>query len=249
MKVGKYIYCIIGTDKDVKFGLSRINDFESEVYTIRHKDIAACVSDSSFIDYRPTRKNALAQAQVIERIMKDFTALPLRGGTICESETAIKRLLEKSYEELKAKLEKMKDKVELNIMAIWKEDGIQREAEERHSKILRIRDKMIARPQTATMNTTIDLGEKVAQTVSKWREDYKKEICNMFKGCIEDFRFNKIINIRMILNAAFLTRKDQEKEFGKKVNELDEKYGYKIKFRYSGPFPTYNFIDIKLKAE
>jgi len=249
MKVGKYIYCIIGTDKDVKFGLSKINDFESEIYTIRHKDIAACVSDSPFIDYRPTRKNALAQAQVIERIMKDFTVLPLRGGTMCENETAIKRLLEKSYEGLRAKLEEMKDKVELNIIAIWKEDGIQREAEERHSSILKIRDKIMAKPHAATMNARMDLGEKVAQTVSKWRGDYKKEVCNMFKECIEDFRFNKIINIRMILNAAFLVRKDQEKEFGKKVNELDEKYGHKIKFRYTGPFPPYNFVNFKLKKE
>ena len=249
MKVGKYIYCIIGADKDMKFGLSRINDFESEVYTVCHKDIAACVSDSPFVDFRPTRENAIAQAQVIERIMKNFTVLPLRGGTICENEAAIKRLLEKSYEELKAKLEKMKDKVELNIMAIWKEDGIQKEAEERHSNILRIRNKIMTKPQTATMNARIGLGEKVQQAVSKWREEYKKEICDMFKECIEDFHFNKIINIRMVLNAAFLVRKNQEKEFGKKVNELDEKYGYKIKFRYSGPFPPYNFVNIKLKPE
>lgn len=249
MKIGKYIYCIIGTDKDMKFGSSRINDSESEVYTVRHKDIAACVSDSPLVDYRPTRKNALAQAQVIEKIMKDFTVLPFRGGTICESEVAIKTLLEKSYEELKAKLEKMKDKVELNIMAIWKEDGIQREAKERHSNALRIRDKMMAEPQAVTMNARIALGEKVEQAVSKWRKEYRIEMCHMFKGCTEDFRFSKIINIRMILNAAFLVRKDQEEEFGKKVNELDEKYGHKIKFRYSGPFPPYNFVDIKLKPE
>ena len=250
MKVGKYyIYCIIKTDQDIKFGSSRINDSESEVYTIRYRDIAACVSDFPFIDYRLTRKNALAQAQIIEKIMKDFTVLPLRGGTICESEIAIKRLLEKSYEELKAELEKMKDKAELNLMAIWKEDGIQKEAEERHSGILRIRDEMIAKPQKATMNARIAFGKKVERAVLRWKEEYKKEICNIFKERVEDFRFNKIINIRMILNAAFLVRKTQEKEFNKKVDELDGKYGHKIKFRYSGPFPPYNFVDIKLRPE
>ena len=249
MKVGKYIYCIIKTDQDMKFGSLKINDSESEVYTIRYRDVAACISNFPMVDYRLTRKNVLAQAQIIEKIMKDFTVLPLRGGTICESEIAIKRLLGKSYEELKAKLKKMKDKAELNLMAIWKEDGIQKEAEESQSDILRIRDKMIAKPQRATMNARIALGKQVERAVSRWKEEYEKEIGNMFKECIEDFRFNKIINIRMILNAAFLVRKTQEKEFDKKVDELDKKYGYKIKFRYSGPFPPYNFVDIRLKPE
>ncbi|MBL7132075.1 MAG: GvpL/GvpF family gas vesicle protein [Candidatus Omnitrophica bacterium] len=247
METGKYIYCIIGTDKDMKYGLSRINDFESEVYTIRYKDIAACVSDSPIMDYRPTHKNILAHTQAIEKIMQDFTVLPLSFGTVSKSEIDIEKLLEKSYEELRVKLEKMKDKIEVNIMAIWKEDGIQKEAEERHSNILKIRDKMMAKPQAATMNARVALGEKTERAVSKWRQDYKKEICNMFKECVEDFRFNKIINITMILNTAFLVRKDREKEFDKKVNELGKRYGYKIKFRYSGPFPPYNFVDIKLK--
>ena len=249
MKTGKYIYCIIGTDKDMKFGPSRINDFESEIYTICHKDIAACVSDLPFLDYRPTRRNAIAQAQVIEKIMKEFTILPLRGGTICEGEAAVKKLLEKSYEELKIKLQEMKGKVELNIMAMWKEDGIQREAEERHSNILRSRGGILAKPHIATPSAVVKLGEKVERTVSGWREEYKKVIRNIFSECIEDFCFNKTIDIRMVLNAAFLVRKEKEKDFDKKVNELGEKYGYKIKLRYSGPFPPYNFVDIKLNPD
>ena len=54
---------------------------------------------------------------------------------------------------------------------------------------------------------------------------------------------------KMLLNASFLIDRDQEESFDQKVNEAHEKWKDKVEFNYSGPWPAYNFVNIRLKVE
>jgi hypothetical protein len=51
----------------------------------------------------------------------------------------------------------------------------------------------------------------------------------------------------MVLNAAFLIQREMEENFDTKVNELYEKFEDKLEFKYTGPWPPYNFVNIKLE--
>ena len=53
----------------------------------------------------------------------------------------------------------------------------------------------------------------------------------------------------MILNAAFLVDRAQEQAFDEHVKETSRKYEDVLSFKYSGPWPPYNFVNIKLKLE
>jgi hypothetical protein len=52
----------------------------------------------------------------------------------------------------------------------------------------------------------------------------------------------------MIMNAAFLVARDREAEFDVRVKEIGAKYET-LKFKYTGPWPPYNFVNIRLKLE
>ena len=49
---------------------------------------------------------------------------------------------------------------------------------------------------------------------------------------------------RMVLNAAFLVEKSREAEFDHAVSRLDEELGPRALFKYVGPVPPYNFVNI-----
>jgi len=53
---------------------------------------------------------------------------------------------------------------------------------------------------------------------------------------------------RLILNASFLVDKEDIDAFSEKVTELQQKYPM-LKLLYSGPWPPYNFIYIKIGAK
>ena len=61
-------------------------------------------------------------------------------------------------------------------------------------------------------------------------------------------RANKPIGEKMIMNAAFLVSREKETAFDAKVKEVGALYD-KLNFRYTGPWPPYNFVNIRLKLE
>jgi hypothetical protein len=52
----------------------------------------------------------------------------------------------------------------------------------------------------------------------------------------------------MIMNAAFLVARDLEDDFDARVKDIGQRYD-KLTFKYTGPWPPYNFVNIRLKLE
>jgi len=52
----------------------------------------------------------------------------------------------------------------------------------------------------------------------------------------------------MIVNAAFLVERHKEAEFDQRVQELDATYGDKMKFKYVGTLPPFNFINLTINV-
>jgi hypothetical protein len=52
----------------------------------------------------------------------------------------------------------------------------------------------------------------------------------------------------MILNAAFLINNEKETEFDREVNELADKYGDRVVFKYVGTLPPFNFVNLVIKT-
>jgi hypothetical protein len=53
----------------------------------------------------------------------------------------------------------------------------------------------------------------------------------------------------MIMNAAFLVERDKADRFDQKVQDIAQRYEGKLSFRYTGPWPPYNFVTIRLQLE
>jgi hypothetical protein len=79
-------------------------------------------------------------------------------------------------------------------------------------------------------------------------ERYVNEIFAQLRDVSVASRANKPIGDKMIMNAAFLVSRDQEGAFDGRVKELGARYD-KLTFRYTGPWPPYNFVNIRLKLE
>jgi len=57
-------------------------------------------------------------------------------------------------------------------------------------------------------------------------------------------RANDIFGERMILNAAFLVERTHEPEMDAAIRALDAQQTNRVLFRYVGPVPPYNFVNL-----
>ena len=56
------------------------------------------------------------------------------------------------------------------------------------------------------------------------------------------------IKITSILNGAFLVSRDSEGAFDQSIKQVAAQHE-KLTFKYTGPWPPYNFVNIRLKLE
>jgi hypothetical protein len=78
---------------------------------------------------------------------------------------------------------------------------------------------------------------------------YVREIYDGLRSVCVASKDNKPIGDKMILNASFLIEKEREQEFDAAVNRVAQKLGERLNFKYTGPWPPYNFVNIRLKLE
>jgi Mg2+ and Co2+ transporter CorA len=246
---GKYVYCIIKSPRERDFGPIGIGDGNNPVYTVHFRDLAAVVSDTPIRIYDPTRENVLAHEFVNETVMREFTVIPMSFGTLFRTEEDIVELLKSTYQAFDDVLEKMNDKIEFGLKVLWDREKVVATIEEENEEIRRLRDEINRNAQSSTYFARMQLGRLVEAALEDAGNQYVRDIHEALKPAAVASRSNKPIGDRMILNAAFLVERDREKNFDDAVKDISRKYEALLTFKYTGPWPPYNFVNIKLKLE
>lgn len=246
---GKYVYCIIRSREDLDFGPIGIGEEEGEVYTLRHGGLAAVVSDTPLQIYDPTRENVLAHELVNKTVMEDHTVIPMSFGTIFRTEDDIVALLDSTSEALEDVLDKMENKIELGLKVLWEEEKVTERIEQENDEVARLREKVEEEPQGSTYFARVQLGRILERELEELANELVTEIYDTLAPVAVASRSNKPIGDQMIMNAAFLVERDDEDEFDRTVEELGRKYREFLSFTYTGPWPPYNFVNVKLRLE
>jgi len=244
---GKYIYCVIGADEARNFGPIGVGGRGDIVSTIGYQGMSAVISNSPMTKYEVSKENLVAHEKVIEKVMQDYTALPMRAFTVASSAEEVRSFLRKNYTGLKGLLKDMDNKIELGVKAYWKDmKVIFQEIVDENDKVRRLREKIAVKPQGQGPEK-IRLGEMVASVLKAKKDKEGEELTRSLKKVAHDFCFSETRGDEMIINAAFLVDRGREKEFDTLVDELDRKYRQRIKFTYVGPAPPYNFVSLMIK--
>jgi hypothetical protein len=176
--------------------------------------------------------------------------LPVRFCTVAANAEEIRRLLERRYLELKHLLRDMDGKVELGVKALWRNmELIFQEIVDENEEIKRLKAEVAERPSRQTHAQRIAIGQMVQAALEAKKEREGEELLRGLKRLSVDYRLNRTIGDKMVLNAAFLVDRDREKEFDDLMERLDLRYREQIKFVYVGPVPPYNFVNITLKPD
>jgi len=246
--IGRYVYCIIKHATPRDFGGHGIGT-GGRVYTVHHGDLAAVVSDTPLKVYDPTRENVLAHENVNELVMREFTLIPMSFLTLFRTEKDVVELLRSTYETFDDVLEKIRGKIEFGLKVLWDRQRVISRLEESNESLRRLRAELAASPQGATYFARVELGRRVEEALEAAGDQYVRDIHAALTAVSEASRVNKPIGDRMLLNAAFLVDRGQERDFDERVKEVSRGYEGLLVFKYTGPWPPYNFVNIKLKLE
>jgi hypothetical protein len=244
---GKYVYCIIKSEESLRFDTAGLGSDRVEVHTVNYGDIAAVVSRTPMGVQDPTRENVLAHQRVNEHVMLNHTVIPMSFGTVFKTNDDIIELLRSAYDAFTDVLNKMQDKFEFGLKVLWDRDQIIREIEEEDEDIRRLKSE-ISSQKGSTYFARMQYGRMIDAALQARSERYVSDVFRVLRDVSVASRSNKPIGDRMIMNAAFLVARDMEEDFDARVKQIGQRYE-KLTFKYTGPWPPYNFVNIRLKLE
>ncbi|HKT26227.1 MAG TPA: GvpL/GvpF family gas vesicle protein [Terriglobales bacterium] len=246
---GRYVYGVIEARDPLSFGKIGIGGAGENVYSVHHGDVAAVVSKTPVFIFDPTRENALAHEHVIETVMKNNTIIPMSFGTVFRTDDDIREVLKSIYPSLKDVLKQMANKLEFGLKVTWDRDRIVEELKRENEEIHRFQHELTRKHLQSTYFARMQLGRMIDKALAERAAEVVREIYDGLRAVCVASRDNKVIGDKMIMNAAFLIQKDKEPEFDAAVNAVAQKFGDRLNFKYTGPWPPYNFVNIRLKLE
>ncbi len=244
---GKYIYCIIETKgKSEQFGPLGIGGRGDLVYAFSLNDVAVVISDAPIKKYSVSRENLIPHERVIEEVMKSYDVLPVRFATIAENEDKLKKILDKEHDRFVRLLKQIEGKKELGLKVIFREEVIYADILAGYDGIRRQKENL--QKGAAQRIGLIEIGRQVEAALAREKAKYQEDLLHCLAGLALDVKINPSYGERMIMNAAFLVERAKESMFDIKVNELAEQFADKMKFKYVGMVPPFNFVNIEINT-
>jgi len=108
---------------------------------------------------------------------------------------------------------------------------------------LRLTDNKVELGVKALFNEEMNEAEK-----EEFKKTCEKDFIEILNKIAVSSKQGKLFSERLAFNSSFLVDRDKIEEFSKAIEKLIDKYK-SLKIKYTGPWPPYNFVDIKIMAK
>jgi len=257
---GYYTYGVIKLDPEavgkngrIHFGPIGIGDRGDEVFTVGFQDLGMVVSMSPIKVYDPNAKNSMTHNRVIETIVdtEGHPMVPASFGTILKREQDVIDLLEDAYDELKRTLRKLGTMREVSVKVIWRNDALQKTLN-RHPDLAALRKQVLRQRAEGTGKSTVPLrfhlGQQVQRRMISEGDRIARDIYTHLEAVARAAHTSDLIHSRMLLNASFLVDVEKQDQFQKRLDLMDDRYGDRVRWMFTGDFAPYNFVNVRLEA-
>jgi hypothetical protein len=248
-QMGIYIFCGIQLESDENFGIIEVEGEKRELFTIRYKDAAMVAAGVPMKIYQPKKENLMMHENAVSQVMKkNDTVIPVSFGNVFHSKEDVGVLLENLYPQFEKLFPEIKGKVELGLKVIGKKEWLE-SLVNGNAKMEKMAKAVQGKTEAASYYERIQLGGAAQKLVASLRQDVKHDVMEPLMELAVASKTNDPTSEKMLLNASFLVERDKETEFDQKVNEAHDKWKDKVEFSYSGPWPAYNFVNIRLTVD
>ncbi|KHE72827.1 GvpL/GvpF family gas vesicle protein [Halobacillus sp. BBL2006] len=246
---GVYVFCCIQAESAKDFGSVHFEGEDRPVFTVHYEDAAMVAVEAPIKIYHPKKENLMTHQQVISKVMEsESSVVPISFGNVFQTRMDTEVLLKNLYPQLVKLFPEVRNKIEIGLKVVGKKDWLENQVQQ-NEKVMKQKQTVANKTEAAGYFDRIKLGEMAQDFFKMLKQDVEGDVHASLAKLAESAKSNETLGEKMLLNGAYLIDRDKEEAFDKKVNELHERWKDKVDFKYTGPWPAYNFINIKLKVE
>jgi Gas vesicle synthesis protein GvpL/GvpF len=238
-----YVYGVVRASEKPTVGLAGVGPEGNPVRHVASSKVAAIVSDVGRVPLGRGR-DIRAHWRVLDDAVSRATVLPLRFGTVMESDVAVRDdFLTPNEARLSARLTGLDGKVQMNVRGSYREEVLMRDVVDHSPAVRRLRARIQKLPKAAAYYDMIRLGELVAAEIERRSErDTGLALARLYELAV-DSHIEGQTTKESGVNVAFLVERGRVDGFTAAVRRLQDEFGEAMRLRCVGPLPPYSFAD------
>ena len=243
MTEGRYVYCIV--DSAEPEGLEDVGLLGKPARIMGHRDIGAVVSQVPYAEIEASIDNIIAHQRVVEASRKIGTTLPVKFGTIFKREDGVATLLTKSYDDYRKKLTKLEGMDEFGVKVLFNKAGLAKVkigVERTSPEVVKMRRSLAKAGKGKSYFTKLKMDEAIRSEAYRKMDELSREIHDDLVRNSQETSVLKSEHEQIVLNAAYLVRREDGEAFLARAGRLGKEYAEKgLLVHSSGPWAPYSF--------
>lgn len=238
---GYYVYGIVPSDVETDSDARGIGD--APITVVRRGDVAALVSELETDRPLGEPEDLQAHARVLDGTASAVPVLPLRFGAVVQSEDAVaEELLAAHEEEFREALEQLDGYAEYVIRGRYDERAVLNEVLSESDEAAQLRDAIRDKPEDATRNERIALGELVNNAVDAKRQADTRQLVEVLDRLGLRCTPQEPTHELEAVHVACLAEVDKQDDLARELGKLERDWDGRIEIRLLGPLAPYDFV-------
>lgn len=220
-----------------------------EVELVEHDGVVALTQRISGDELHAVRA-LRSHWKVLQDACEAATVVPLRFGTVLESERAVReQLLDANVQRLDELFRRLRGCVQMTVKGTYVEPSVLQKIISASPALSALAARVRSAPPAAGYYDRIKLGEAIATAITRRRSDDTARALDLLEPAAEMVHAEDPAGELDAFNLACLVKRTAEGDFGARVRQLTEAAGPELEIQYVGPLPPFSFADEQLVAE
>jgi hypothetical protein len=238
-----YVYGIVPADVEAEPDARGVGDSGSRIEVVRHGDIAALVSQVDADRPLGNPQDLTAHAQILDGTAGEAPVLPLRFGAALTGRDAVaEELLEPHHDEFAAALRDLEGKAQYVVKGRYVEQAVLGEIVSENEEAAELRDSIRDKPEDATRDERIALGELVNNAIAAKREADTQAVVEKLAPMGLDVRVREPTHEEEAVHLACLAEVDRQRDLEDAIGEIARRWEGRAELRVLGPLAPYDFV-------
>jgi hypothetical protein len=238
-----YVYGIVPEDVEVEPGTEGVGEPAGQVRLVTFGQIAALVSDVEADSPLGRPRDLQAHQQLLDQTAVEVPVLPFRFGAVLTSpEAVVEELLKPYHDAFTDALQQLEGLAEYVVKARYDERAILTEVLEANEEAAGLRQQIAGRPEDATRNERMRLGEIIERSIADRREVDTATVIEALSDLCEQVAVRDASHERDAAHVAVLVKKGRQAELQQAVDELARRWSGRVEIRLLGPLAPYDFV-------
>ncbi|KUI33835.1 GvpL/GvpF family gas vesicle protein [Mycobacterium sp. GA-2829] len=238
-----YVYGIVPGDVEAEEDAVGVGDPPAKVEVVREGDIAALVSPIPTDHPLGTPDDLRAHANLLDGTAAVAPVLPLRfGAVVTDADAVAAELLREHHDEFRGTLDKLEGHAQYMVKGRYDEDTFLRDLLEESDQARALRDDIKAKPEEATRDSRMALGELIANTIEAKRQADTATAVQALEAAGLTVNVREPTHEWDAINVAVLAEVKSQADLEAVVDELAGNAEGRVDVKLLGPMAPYDFV-------